>query len=137
MKIRVRKKNYKLKIIIHENSWTFMDIRVKIKHTQRKKLLILPISFWPRQMSVFSLFTFHYSLNIIRVLKKHPDGFLLSTKCVFFPKRSVGLFIEFCPHEVPSLLPCRMEANSFAYSRHGSSDVGQSPRQNVFYLIFF
>ena len=78
------KKNYKLKIIIHENSWTFMDIRVKIKHTQRKKLLILPISFWPRQMSVFSLFTFHYSLNIIRVLKKHPDGFLLSTKCVFF-----------------------------------------------------
>ena len=114
-----------------------MDIRVKIKHTQRKKLLILPISFWPRQMSVFSLFTFHYSLNIIRVLKKHPDGFLLSTKCVFFPKRSVGLFIEFCPHEVPSLLPCRMEANSFAYSRHGSSDVGQSPRQNVFlsYLL--
>ena len=32
-----------------------MDIRVKIKHTQRKKLLLLPISFWPRQMSVFSL----------------------------------------------------------------------------------
>ena len=67
----------------------------------------------------------------------HPDGFLLSTKCVFSPERSVGLFIKFCPHEVPSLMSCRMEANLFAYSRHGSSDVGQSPRQNVFlsYLL--
>jgi len=31
-----------------------------------------------------------------------------------------------------------MEANSFADSRHGSNDIGQSPRQNVFlsYKIF-
>ena len=62
----------------------------------------------------------------------HPDGFLLSTKCVFSPERSVGLFIKFCQHEVPSLLPCRMEANLFAYSSHGNNNEGRSPRQNVF-----
>ena len=66
----------------------------------------------------------------------HPDGFLLSTKCVFSPERSIGLFIEFCQHAVPSLMSCRMEANLFAYSRHGSSDAGRSPRQNVFFIFF-
>ncbi len=36
-----------------------------------------------------------------------PDGFLLNgaQRNVFSPERSEGLFIEFCPHEVPSLLP--------------------------------
>ncbi len=67
-----------------------------------------------------------------------PDGFLLNgaQRNVFSPERSGGLFIEFCQHEVPSLLPCRMEANLFAYSRHDSDDAGRSPRQNVF-LFFY
>jgi len=56
---------------------------------------------------------------------------------VFSPERSGGLFIEFCQHEVPSLLPCRMEANLFAYSRHDSDDAGRSPRQNVFLFFLF
>ena len=53
-------------------------------------------------------------------------------RSVFSPQRSGGLFIEFCQHEVPSLPPCRLEANSFADSRHGTNGAGRSPIQNVF-----
>ena len=66
-----------------------------------------------------------------------PDGFLLSTKCGFYPQRSGGLFIEFCQHEVPSLMSCRMEANLFADSRHGSDDAGRSPQTKRFLFSFF
>ena len=67
-----------------------------------------------------------------------PDSFLLNgaQRNVFSPERSGGLFIEFCQHEVPSLMSCWMEANLFADSRHGTNDEGRSPRQNVFYLFF-
>jgi len=56
---------------------------------------------------------------------------------VFSPERSVGLFIKFCQHEVPSLMPWRLEANLFADIRHGSDDSGRSPRQNVFLSYFY
>jgi len=53
----------------------------------------------------------------------------------FFSVTQWRIFIEFCQHEVPALMPCRMEANSFADSWHGNNDAGRSPRQNVF--LFF
>ena len=50
----------------------------------------------------------------------------------FSPQRSVGLFIEFCLHEVPVWMADWLEANSFADKQDAIHTIGQSPRQNVF-----
>ena len=98
-----------------------MDVPVRTKGQRR----------WPAAYLPFSKIVSRFSFSPF-----HPDSFLLSTKCVFYPKRSGGLFIKFCLHEVPLLLPCRMEANSFADSRHNSSDAGRSPKTKRFLFIF-
>ena len=65
-----------------------------------------------------------------------PHGFLLSTKCVFSPKRSGGLFIKFCQHKVPSLMSCRMEANSFCGQPSRQQRRRAKPKTKRFFIFF-
>ena len=76
----------------------------------------------PKIVSRFSLFATLSAWFLLNGAKQN----------VFSPQRSVGFFIEFCPHAVLVCLSYGLEANLFAYSRHGINDAGRSPRQNDF-----